>query len=100
MPMSDDQISSSAETGSQLLAERAALRTITDIFRILGIDITEMETLNDLRDDLRFIRRMRDGNEFRRSEITKSALAAVVGGVVGMVISAITSLATLVRHSQ
>ena len=98
--MPDDLNSASPEPGSQVLAERAALRTLTDIFRILGIDITEMDSLNELRDDLRFIRRMRDGNDFRRSEIIKSALAAIVGGAVGLVISAITSLATIVRHSQ
>ena len=80
------------------LAERAALRSITDTFRLLGIDITEMDDLNDLRDDFRFVRRQRQTTETRRTEATKSVITAVVGGVVGMLVSTITWLVTVARH--
>ncbi|WP_158746093.1 hypothetical protein [Acidisphaera sp. L21] len=85
---------------AQELAERAAFRSITDTFRLLGIDITEMGDVNDLRDDFRFIRRQRENNEIRRTEASKSAVTAVIGGVVGMLISAVTWLLTIARHPQ
>lgn len=83
---------------AQQMAERAALRSITDTFRLLGIDITEMDDLNDLRDDFRFVRRQRQTNETRRTEATKSAVTAIVGGVAGMLISTLTWLLTAARH--
>ncbi len=89
----------SLEAVTQQAAERAALRSITDTFRLLGVDITEMDDLNDLRDDFRFLRRQRESLEIRRAETSKSFVTAVVGGVVGMIISAITWLATVARHS-
>ena len=88
------------EARAQDLAERAALRSITDTFRLLGIDITEMEDLNELRDDFRFVRKQRQTAEIRRNEASKSMVTAVVGGTVGMLISAVTWLATLARHPQ
>lgn len=88
-----------SDPAAQQLAERAALRSITDTFRLLGIDITEMEDLNDLRDDFRFVRRQRQSNETRRTEASKSAITAVVGGVVGMLVSTITWLVTVARHT-
>ena len=83
---------------SQQIAERAALRSISDTFRLLGIDITEMDDLNDLRDDFRFVRRQRQSAETRRTEAGKSAVTAIVGGVVGMLVSTITWLVTVARH--
>ena len=93
-----DDIKQTPDTFAQQLAERAALRSITDTFRLLGIDITEMDDLNDLRDDFRFVRRQRQNNETRRTEATKSAVTAVVGGAVGMLVSTITWLVTVARH--
>ena len=81
-------------------AERAAIRAITDTFRMLGIDISEMDDVNDLRDDFRFIRRQRETTETRRTEASKSVVTAVVGAVVGMLVSAITWLVTMARHPQ
>ena len=83
---------------AQQMVERAALRSITDTFRLLGIDITEMDDLNDLRDDFRFVRRQRQTTETRRTEANKSAVTAIVGGVVGMLVSTITWLLTVARH--
>lgn len=82
----------------QQLAERAALRSITDTFRLLGIDITEMDDLNDLRDDFRFVRRQRETNETRRTETTKSTVTAIVGAVVGVLVSTLTWILTVARH--
>ncbi len=89
---------SNPDQAAQQMAERAALRSITDTFRLLGIDITEMNDLNDLRDDFRFVRRQRQTNETRRTEATKSAVTAAVGGVVGMLVSTLTWLLTVARH--
>lgn len=80
------------------MAERAALRSITDTFRLLGIDITEMDNLNELRDDFRFIRRQRQANETRRNEAAKSTITAVIGGVIGIVVSTLSWLLTATRH--
>ena len=57
-----------------------------------------MDDLNDLRDDFRFGRRQRETNETRRNEAAKSAITAVVGGIVGMVISTLTWILTVARH--
>ena len=86
------------DQAAQHLAERAALRSITDTFRLLGIDITEMDDLNDLRDDFRFVRRQRETNETRRTEATKSTVTAVVGAVVGVLVSTLTWILTAARH--
>ena len=93
-----DDPKQTADPLAQQIAERAALRSITDTFRLLGIDITEMDDLNDLRDDFRFVRRQRQTNETRRTEVTKSTVTAVVGAVVGMLVSTITWLVTVARH--
>ncbi len=85
---------------TEQLIEQAAARSITDTFRLLGIDLTEMDDLNELRDDFRFIRRQRRDIELRRAEATKSVIAAVIGGVVGMIVSAVTWLVAMARHSQ
>ena len=90
----------SLESLAKQAADRAALRSITDTFRLLGVDITEMDDLNDMRDDFRFLRRQREALEIRRSETSKSLVTAIVGGFVGMVISALTWLATVARHPQ
>ncbi len=95
-----DDLKQLAESRIQEMAERAAIRSVTDTFRLLGIDITEMDDVNDLRDDFRFLRRQRESTETRRTEANKSVVTAVVGGVVGMLVSAITWLVTVVRHPQ
>ncbi len=89
-----------ADARAQDIAERAARRAVVDTFRLLGIDITAMDDVNDLRDDFRFIRRQRESIETRRSEASKSAVTAIVGGIIGMIISAITWLVTVARHPQ
>ncbi len=88
------------DANAQEMAERAAVRAITDTFRLLGVDISEMDNVNDLRDDFRFIRRQRQGAETRRTEASKSTVTAVIGAVVGMLVSAVTWFVTNVRHPQ
>ena len=87
-----------SDQAAQQLAERAALRSITDTFRLRGSDITEMDDLNALRDDFRFVRRQRETNETRRNEATKSTVTAVVGAVVGVLVSTLTWILTVARH--
>ena len=95
-----EDLNPSLETLAKQAADHAAIRSITDTFRLLGVDITEMDDLNDMRDDFRFLRRQREALEVRRTEASKSLVTAVVGGVVGMIISALTWLATIARHPQ
>jgi len=83
---------------AQDIAERAAGHALHDAFRVLGLDITDMEDVNNLRDDFRFMRRQRTAAETRRVETSKSITTALVGGIVGMLISALTWMVTLVRH--
>jgi hypothetical protein len=86
------------DTHIQEIAERVAARALNDSFRLLGIDIGAMEDVNQFRDDVRFIRRQRSIVETRRTEILKSAVAAMIGGCIGMLLSAITWLVTVLRH--
>ena len=95
-----DDVNQPSDPHAQENAERAAIRAISDTFRMLGIDISEMDDVNDLRDDFRFVRRQRENTETRRTEASKSVVTAVVGAVVGMLVSAITWLVTMARHPQ
>jgi hypothetical protein len=97
--MTDEPVAA-ADARAQDIAERAARRAVVDTFRLLGIDITAMDDVNELRDDFRYIRRQRESTETRRSEASKSAVTAIVGGIIGMIISAITWLVTVARHPQ
>ena len=96
--MPDDQLSSLPDVRAQEIAERAVARVLHDTFRLLGIDISEMDDVNNLRDDFRFIRRQRGNAEIRRTEAFKSATAALVGGILGMLLSVLTWLISVLRH--
>jgi hypothetical protein len=87
-----------SDARAQEIAERAAAKTLHDTFRLLGFDITEMSDVNNLRDDFRFIRRQRSNAETRRSEVFKSTTTAIVGALVGMLLSALTWLVAALRH--
>ncbi len=93
-----DERSVFSDARAQEIAERAAAKTLHDTFRLLGFDITEMDDVNNLRDDFRFIRRQRFNSEARRSEVFKSTTTAVVGALVGMLLSGLTWVVTALRH--
>ena len=93
-----DERSALSDARAQEIAERAAAKALRDAFRLLGFDITEMDDVNNLRDDFRFIRRQRSNAETRRSEVFKSTITAVVGALVGMLLSALTYVAAALRH--
>ncbi len=93
-----DERSIMSDARAQEIAERAAAKTLHDTFRLLGFDITEMSDVNNLRDDFRFIRRQRSNAETRRSEVFKSTTTAIVGALVGMLLSALTWLVAALRH--
>ncbi len=84
----------------QEIVERATARAINDSFRLLGIDIGAMDDVNQFRDDVRFIRRQRSESETRNTEVMKSAVTAVIGGCIGMLLSAITWAVTVLRHQS
>jgi hypothetical protein len=87
-----------SDTRVQEIAERAAAKALQETFRLLGFDMTEMTDVNNLRDDFRFVRRERSQSESRRSEVFKSATTAVIGAVVGVLLSACTLLITALKH--
>ena len=95
--MTDDRFVLS-DARAQEIAERAATKTLHDTFRLLGFDITEMTDVNNLRDDFHFIRQQRSNAETRRSEVFKSTLTAIVGAFIGMLLSALTWLLSVLRH--
>ena len=95
--MPDDPIKTN-DSRAQEIVDRAVARAIQDTFRLLGVDITEMHDLNELRDDFRYIRRQRDDAETRRTEVSKSVITAMIGGFIGMLLSAGTWLITILRH--
>jgi hypothetical protein len=84
-----------SDTRVQEIAERAAAKALQETFRLLGFDMTDV---NNLRDDFRFVRRERSQSESRRSEVFKSATTAVIGAVVGVLLSACTLLITALKH--
>jgi hypothetical protein len=98
MPDTDSISPLIQEARTQEIAERAAARALLETFRLLGLNINDMADVNNLRDDFRFMRRQRSASEARRTEASKSLTTALVGGVVGMLISALTWVITLVRH--
>ncbi len=83
-----------SEARAQEIAERAAAKAVHDTFRLLGSDISELDDINNLRDDFRYMRRHRSLAEFRRTETSKSAVSTLTGGVIGMLLSAVTWLVT------
>jgi hypothetical protein len=87
-----------SDARAQEIAERAAAKTLHDTFRLLGFDITEITDVNGLRDDFRFIRQQRSNAETRRSEVFKSTTTAIIGTLVGMLLSAVTWLVTALRY--
>ena len=87
-----------SDARAQEIADRAAARVLHDTFRLLGIDLSEMNDVNNLRDDFRFVRRQRSDAETRRTEAFKSATTAFFGGLIGMLLSALTWLVTTMRH--
>ena len=89
-----------SDARAQEIAERAAAKTLHDTFRLLGFDLTEMTDLNGLREDFRFIRQQRSHAETRRSEVFKSTTTAIIGGLVGMLVGAITWLVTALQHQN
>ena len=95
--MADERFTLS-EPRAQEIAERAAAKALRDGFRLLGFDLHEITDVNALRDDFRFIRQQRSHAELRRSEAFKSAVSGLVGGIIGMTLSALTWLLTILRH--
>ena len=95
--MADERITV-AEARAQEIAERAAAKALHDGFRLLGFDLHEITDVNALRDDFRFIRQQRSQAELRRSEAFKSAISALVGGIIGMTLSLLTWLITVLRQ--
>jgi hypothetical protein len=89
-----------SDARAQEIAERAAAKTLHDTFRLLGFDITEMTDLNGLREDFRFIRQQRSNAEARRSEVLRSTTTAIIGGLVGMLLGAVTWLVTTLQHQS
>jgi len=87
-----------SDARAQEIAERAAEKTLRDTFRLLGFDITEMTDVNNLRDDFRFVRQQRSNAETRRFEVFKSATTAIIGALVGMVLSVLTWVVTGFKH--
>ena len=89
-----------SEARAQEIADRAAEKAIQDVFRLLGSDIRLLDDVNNLRDDFRYVKQRRAQAEFRRNETSKSILAGLIGGFVGMFLSAVTCLVTIFRHAQ
>ena len=65
------------------MADEAADRAVRKVFRALGIDITDLDDLNELRDDFRFTRKQRQAGDVRKSETSKTVIAAIGGIIVG-----------------
>ena len=70
---------------AQAAANRAAEKALRDLFRALGIDIIDQQSLNDFRADLVFTRRSR---RFRQHAATRAGMVAVGVAVVGLMAAA------------
>ena len=76
------------------MADEAADRAVRKVFRALGIDITDLDDLNELRDDFRFTRKQRQAGDVRKAETSKTAITAIGGIIVGAIGSLLTWLAS------
>ena len=75
-------------------ADESADRAVRKAFRALGYDITEMDDVNDLRDDLPYLRKQRQAGDLRKAETSKTAITAIGGIIVGAMGSLLTWLAS------
>ena len=76
------------------MADESADRAVVKMFRALGYDITAIDDVNDLRDDLRYLRRLRQAGDLRKTETSKTAITAIGGIIVGAIGSLLTWLAS------
>ena len=76
------------------MADVSAERAVNKMFRALGYDITAMDDVNELRDDLRYLRKQRQAGDMRKAETSKTAITAVGGIIVGAIGSLLTWLAS------
>lgn len=67
---------------AQEIADRAAERAVYQLFRALGVDVTDQRDLNDLRSDLIYSRRLRRLTESTTARVWMVVVALVAAGIV------------------
>ena len=67
------------------IADAAAAKAVDGAFRMLGIDTKDIESVNDLRDDFRFMRTLRKDAQERHGEINKTVITVLTGAVTGII---------------
>lgn len=71
------------------IAEMAAEKAINQTFRLLGVDLRDQKSLNDMRDDIGFLRTLRERAEQAGREARKSLYGNIGALVVGLILAVV-----------
>jgi hypothetical protein len=66
------------------IATVAADEAVIKVFRALGLDIQELEHINALRDDFKYVRDQREGSEEAKKLLKKTGIGVAIGAIPGM----------------
>jgi len=67
------------------LAHEVSRETIGEVFKLLGVDIHDVESVNKFRGDLIWIRRYRKASETVGSRVLVTVTTILTGGVVAAI---------------
>jgi hypothetical protein len=70
------------------VADRAARSAVIETFRVIGVDIADIDSVNSLRDDLRHAHRQRVASEDRSTTASRTVIGTI-GTLIGAMISAV-----------
>jgi hypothetical protein len=82
-PFSSKQLS---DRSVEQVADRAARSAVIETFRVIGVDIEDIDSINALRDDLRHAHRQRVASEDRSTTASRTVIGTVgtmIGAMVG-----------------
>jgi adenylate kinase len=84
------------EISLERVAEKAAAKAVESTFRLLGIDMSDQDAVNNLRDDLRWTRRERSASE--QPGVGKTTMIAALTAAAAAAASWVVGLATGFVH--
>jgi len=80
MSDNEEQTRRTSDKEMEIIAERAAKVALDDFFLILGIDITEPESLLELQSDFRHMRYMRELSGHIGKKVFGVTIQLIIGG--------------------
>lgn len=76
-----DRLRPIIDAAAKEAAKEASEETLRDVFKLFGVDLTNVAAINRFRADLIFARKQREISERARSIAFRTVIAAVVAGV-------------------